>query len=198
VPASGTRPGWSVPSVPTYCRLRYGVGSAGTDVGADRCRPAPKGADKCRGCRGRRLRGAVPPAPRGFVGTKFAVQGYSEGTFHRVILFLEIRLLYPNRSSYIERRRGRGVVSKLFSIVGQITDFCDRGQPRGGPGSPKLPYCVYGLGPGLAATGDRVVGGPSALSAIWLALETCLVTTPGNNRYTCSRHEFVKSFPQLL
>jgi hypothetical protein len=38
----------SVPSVPACCRSRYLVGTAGTDVGADRCRPAPKGADMSR------------------------------------------------------------------------------------------------------------------------------------------------------
>jgi hypothetical protein len=41
-----------------------------------RCQQVPTCTD--RGCRGRWLRGAVPPVPRGFVGTKFAVQGYSE------------------------------------------------------------------------------------------------------------------------
>jgi hypothetical protein len=48
VPAIGTQPGGSVPTVPTCCRRRYCVGSAGTDVGADRCRPATHGADMCR------------------------------------------------------------------------------------------------------------------------------------------------------
>jgi hypothetical protein len=43
VPAVGTQPGGSVPTVPTKCRLRYGVGSASTDVGADMCRPGPSG-----------------------------------------------------------------------------------------------------------------------------------------------------------
>jgi hypothetical protein len=55
VPAVGTQPGGSVPTVPTKCRLRYGVGSASTDVGADRCRPVPKGADMCQ---------PVPSGPR--------------------------------------------------------------------------------------------------------------------------------------
>jgi hypothetical protein len=73
-------------------------------------------------------------------------------------------------------RPTQGVVSKLFSSDSQITDFCDRGQ-RARVGSPKLPYRVSGLGPGLAATRDRVVGVPSALSIIRLTLETCLDTT---------------------
>jgi hypothetical protein len=45
-------------------------------TGADRQLMVPTCADRDR--RGRRLRGAVPPVPRGFVGTKFAVQGYSK------------------------------------------------------------------------------------------------------------------------
>jgi hypothetical protein len=45
-------------------------------TGADRHTRVPTCADWDR--RGRGLRGAVPPVPRGFVGTKFAVQGYSE------------------------------------------------------------------------------------------------------------------------
>jgi hypothetical protein len=45
-------------------------------TGADRQLMVPTCADRDR--RGRRLRGAVPPVPRGFVGTKFAVQGYAE------------------------------------------------------------------------------------------------------------------------
>jgi hypothetical protein len=61
-------------------------------VGTDRCRPAPTGADKCRpGPSGPgAARGAVPPVPRGFVGTRFAVQGYSEGSERR-----EIRSVIP-------------------------------------------------------------------------------------------------------
>jgi hypothetical protein len=43
---------------------------------ADRHLQVPTCADRV--CRGRRLRGAVPPIPRGFVGTKFAFHGYSE------------------------------------------------------------------------------------------------------------------------
>jgi hypothetical protein len=45
-------------------------------TGADRHLKVPTCADLDR--RGRRLRGAVPPVPRGFVGTEFAVQGYFE------------------------------------------------------------------------------------------------------------------------
>jgi hypothetical protein len=61
----------------------------------------------------------------------------------------------------------KGVVSKLFSSVSQITDFCDRpGTALSTLGSPKSPYRVSGLGPRLAATGDRVLGGLGALSAI--------------------------------
>jgi hypothetical protein len=45
-------------------------------TGADRHMKVPTCADRDR--RGRRLRGAVPPVPRGFVDTKFAVQGYFE------------------------------------------------------------------------------------------------------------------------
>jgi hypothetical protein len=45
-------------------------------TGADRHTRVPTCADRDR--RGQRLRGAVPPVPRDFVGTKFAVRGYSE------------------------------------------------------------------------------------------------------------------------
>jgi hypothetical protein len=77
----------------------------------------------------------------------------------------------------------QGVVSKQVSSVSQITVFCDRGLTAPGtPGSPKLPYRVSGLGSGLAATGDRILGGPNALSAIWLVMEICLDTTP--NRFS--------------
>jgi hypothetical protein len=48
VPAFGTQPGGSIPTVPTCCRRRYCVGSARTDVCADRCRPATHGANMCR------------------------------------------------------------------------------------------------------------------------------------------------------
>jgi hypothetical protein len=76
----------------------------------------------------------------------------------------------------------QGVVSKPFSSHSQITDFCDRGQPRAPTGRRNCPVqsvrAGSRLGPGLAARGDRVVGGPSASLAIWLAVETCLDTTP--------------------
>jgi hypothetical protein len=52
-------------------------------TGADRHPQVPTCADRDR--RGQRLRGAVPPVPRGFVGTKFAVQGYSEDRFNKCI-----------------------------------------------------------------------------------------------------------------
>jgi hypothetical protein len=69
-------------------------------------------------------------------------------------------------------------VIKLFPSVSQITDVCDRGQPLAPPGRRTCHYRVSGLGPALAATRDRVVGAPSALSTIWVKLKTCLDTTP--------------------
>jgi hypothetical protein len=55
-------------------------------TGADRHLKVPTCADRDR--RGRRLRGAIPPVPRGFVGTKFAVQGYSEAFLIKFIDFI--------------------------------------------------------------------------------------------------------------
>jgi hypothetical protein len=62
--------------VPTGCRPSVLGRGRRCRHYTDRHPQVPTCAD--RGCRGRRLRGAVPPVPRGRVGTKFAVQGHSE------------------------------------------------------------------------------------------------------------------------
>jgi hypothetical protein len=65
------------PGLPTVGPMSAVRVPTSVPTGADRHPQVPTCTD--RGCRGRGLRGAVPPVPRGFVGTKFAVQGYSEG-----------------------------------------------------------------------------------------------------------------------
>jgi hypothetical protein len=63
-------------SLPTVGSMSVVRVPTSVPAGADRHSKVPTCADRDR--RGRRLRGAVPPVPRGFVGTKFAIQGYSE------------------------------------------------------------------------------------------------------------------------
>jgi hypothetical protein len=71
----------------------------------------------------------------------------------------------------------RALCLNCFLVTARSPTFAIGDSPRHcrvAKTGPKLPYRVSGLGPGLAATGPQGRGrGPSASSAIRLALETC-------------------------
>jgi hypothetical protein len=84
--AIGTQPGGSVSTVPTCCRRRYYVGSASTDVGADRCRPATHGVDMCRpGPSGPEVaRRGSPPCRAALSVPNLQFRDIPKGTFNRL------------------------------------------------------------------------------------------------------------------